>query len=635
METIAGMTVTGRTFPGPAADLVELDSDSGLKHTAICFHPEHRSDSALGAAMHDVGGFLEAPNVTGLVPLKRFARHEGAFIYPTGSVWSVAQIVRLFALDQRKCGLRAGLEFAYVVSQVLLEASEVGGLHGIHAHGGLTPWRVMLKNDGQASVVGYGVPQVQLLAVVDSKGIGGLTADSFRYAPPERLAGEPEDLSSDLFSLSLIALEIITGRPVYQGTAEDVRFQAARAEGARRLYQWRHRLPEGVREVFGRALRYDRDSRHHDPEEFVYAVHEELSLPGVDGVGMMALMSEVPALYSQYRKVSREPDPLPEDDVDEDSDVEEVPVSEPEDDGPGPRWVSRGGRRRGRSLDADEERISRRSEPDEDEPGRVRRGSAGARRNRTEAPRRAGERPTRRAGGRRARPPEPEVEPELPEPEEPDERPRRARPSRVAELEVEAEPKKTSTADLISRLSRAGERAAPPKPEVADDDHVGVSDGTTILACKAVIGTGRAVNVAVDPADSIAATTWKIMHQMDVLTTDLFGRVAGAYRIEQGGKEWGGATSSVVIDPAKRIQLEWVANEQMLVTFQIDDGDVIQFMAPVGLTIPVFALVNHFKDWLGLSEGEWEMCLEGEALDPHQMLYEFDGRDDLVFEVRR
>ena len=67
MSPIAGMTPTGRSRIGPASDLVEVQDEDGIVHTAIVFHEQWRDHSAITDALGVILGFLESPLVTGLV----------------------------------------------------------------------------------------------------------------------------------------------------------------------------------------------------------------------------------------------------------------------------------------------------------------------------------------------------------------------------------------------------------------------------------------------------------------------------------------------------------------------------------------------------------------------------------------
>ena len=110
MDTIGGMRTTGRRLRGPASDLVELEGDNGLKHTAVVFHEEYRAHRGVNEALGVVQGFLESPWVSGLVELVGIDSPAGAFVYPTGQAWSVAEAIRVLADAGQAAGVRAGLE---------------------------------------------------------------------------------------------------------------------------------------------------------------------------------------------------------------------------------------------------------------------------------------------------------------------------------------------------------------------------------------------------------------------------------------------------------------------------------------------------------------------------------------------
>lgn len=290
---------SGRKMIGPASDLVEIEDADGLKHTAIVFHDDWRQHPAITDALNVIQGFLESPMVTGLVELVERDEVKASFLYPTGLVWSVAEIVRMLSDRGERGGIRAGLELMYTAGQILVEGAEAGEPQGVYSHGGLTPRRVMVKADGQVMVIGYGLPQVEILQFHATPSRVP-REDSFRYCPPERMEARPEDLSSDLFGLCLIAFEVMTGKPVYDGLVNDIRQQAARGEGSRRLFRFREVLPEPVRDVLTKVLRPDQEARYVTGEDFLNDIHALLSDRDVPGPSLMDLMAE---LQSDSRRV--------------------------------------------------------------------------------------------------------------------------------------------------------------------------------------------------------------------------------------------------------------------------------------------------------------------------------------------
>ena len=423
MEAIAGFEPTGRSTIGPGADLVELGDDNGYRHTAVVFHPELRDHPAIGAALDVVLSFLQEPYVTGLLELVAMDHDEGAFVYPTGQAWSAAEVVRALADKGEVAGVRAGLELMYAAGEVLVEASEAGEPHGVYSHGGLTPWRVMLKADGQVEILGYALPQVEILQFhADSREVP--KEDSFRYCPPERMEDQSEELSADLFALALIAFELMTGKPVYDGLVNDIRTQASRGEGSRRLFRFKDQLPDSVRELLTLCLRARPEDRHASGQDFLDHVRRVLSAPEAEGPALMDVMAQ----------------------------------------------VSRAQRRHGESLDDGKtmgmsreeiQRILGEQEAEEQAPKRAQSWSPPAKGRRARKPR-----------GREAAPPPPPAEPEPPPPPEPRpaqelrrsrNAPRRARRSR---RDRPAQPQATpAQAQSSERTTRPTPVVSPPSDE--------------------------------------------------------------------------------------------------------------------------------------------------------------------------
>lgn len=299
-QLIAAMAPTGRKLAGPALDVVELAGPNGLKHQALVFHEQWRGHPLLTNTLQPRLTFMEHPEVSGIARLAAHDLSGGAFAYATGTVWTLAEIVRIYADNGTAPGVKAGLELCYLVGEMLSEAADASSSHGMIGHGNINPWTLSLKGDGQPVVVAYGLPQVELLSWKENNRIQ-IGEDSFRYAPPERIETGEDEFSSDLFSLALVALELMVGRPVYDGVLADVKQQASRGEGMRRLYQWREKLPQNVREVMGRALKPDPDTRFSSALELVYAVHDLLGSIDVEGPSLLEVMAKVRASEKRGR----------------------------------------------------------------------------------------------------------------------------------------------------------------------------------------------------------------------------------------------------------------------------------------------------------------------------------------------
>lgn len=79
-------------------------------------------------------------------------------------------------------------------------------------HGDLKPANIMLKRTGSAKIVDIG-------SAVDLKRAGGRRVWSPLYAAPEVLDGEPVTAKADLASLGYVLVEMLSGRPAFDGVA--------------------------------------------------------------------------------------------------------------------------------------------------------------------------------------------------------------------------------------------------------------------------------------------------------------------------------------------------------------------------------------------------------------------------------
>ncbi len=97
---------------------------------------------------------------------------------------------------------RAGVLVAQVSS-----ALEYAGQRGL-PHGGLTPELVMLDEQGEASVAGFGLATLAALA-----GAAGPEASNPYISPEQRYSGNAPGTRGDVYALAAILYRLVTGRP--------------------------------------------------------------------------------------------------------------------------------------------------------------------------------------------------------------------------------------------------------------------------------------------------------------------------------------------------------------------------------------------------------------------------------------
>ncbi|MBN2797620.1 MAG: hypothetical protein JXX28_00580, partial [Deltaproteobacteria bacterium] len=297
MAELAGMRETGRTVRGPVATLVELEDAQSTLHLSLQFREEYRGLEALTRAVELALSFLEFPMVPGVVDLK--ARGEGTFLYETGPVWTLQELIRQYRDAGQALGVRPAMDLVYLAAGILTEAGENGPVQGVFSHGGLTPNRILVDGDGQVTILGYGIPQVEVTAFLKQEVALEPREDSWRYCPPERLVGSGEDADADLYALCLIAWEVMTGEPLYTGDAAEVRRKASHGEGARlfREQLGRGAVPDEVLHVLSQAMEFDPAQRYADGHELLRALYETftaIELPGPTLAEVMARVGPAP-----------------------------------------------------------------------------------------------------------------------------------------------------------------------------------------------------------------------------------------------------------------------------------------------------------------------------------------------------
>jgi hypothetical protein len=289
MVEIAGLTATGRQLKDPAATLVELENDSGLRHTSIVFDDSLRGHEALTLNVELVQSFMEYPMVKGLVEMSHCNLEHSTFTYPTGNVWTLTEVMRIYQDIGQVVGVRAALELCYLCAEILKEAGETGPMQGCFSHGNLTPSRIAIRADGHVQIFGYGLAQVEVIKHLAEGYV--VSSESLRFAPPERLEGQPEDPAADTYALTVIAWEMMTGKPLYNTHNIDrLKQMISMSEGSTMLAKSKEKgIPKQVLQTFARALIYDPDTRLSGAD-FMDEIETLLGLKTVKGSRLVDIM---------------------------------------------------------------------------------------------------------------------------------------------------------------------------------------------------------------------------------------------------------------------------------------------------------------------------------------------------------
>lgn len=282
-----GWVPSGRKTVAPDSELIELENPDGDVQHAIVFPEQWHHHERLTTDVQLVETFMAFPMVEGLSCLSRAPTGSGIFQYDTGHVVPLGEVIRHYRDRRKKVGVGPTIELLRACGSMLAEAAQNGPMHGIYSHNGLTPWRVVLGPDGTPQIIGYGLPQMDIVAMREDAD-APVREVSFHYCPPERLTSGYEDISSDIYALALMAFELITGEPLLKGKPSELKGSVALGEGLGLMKKAKD-VPKALRDILVRAMAFDPIGRYDSAEEFVEAI---AALPASLSKGSLAEVAE-------------------------------------------------------------------------------------------------------------------------------------------------------------------------------------------------------------------------------------------------------------------------------------------------------------------------------------------------------
>jgi eukaryotic-like serine/threonine-protein kinase len=205
-------------------------------------------------------------------------------------------------------------------------------------HRDVTPQGILLGRQGEVKLVDFGGAWSRLEGRMSTEGDADM--GPLAYSPPERVDMDPLDGRSDLFSLGLVFLRLLTGRHLFDADARyeaELRGRQLRARGdfpgasrvpgleelgptrttdlmrrirdlsTRQVEEATRSLPEGLRLILHRLLAPRREDRYPTGAELSQALRDYLWASG-QRYGRTELAAEVSALHeAALRDVEGEP----------------------------------------------------------------------------------------------------------------------------------------------------------------------------------------------------------------------------------------------------------------------------------------------------------------------------------------
>lgn len=200
---------------------------------------------------------------------------------PDGEPYIVMQYVDGVSLRSAIRARPEGMDLEHVASIVKQVGAALSAVHEKKIyHRDLKPENMMLQKLGrdeeQVKIVDFGIAKVKESVVAPSTVTGVATAGTIMYMSPEHLRGEKVAAASDIYSLGVIAYEMVTGRrpfnPDTVAHLSDMQREGVRAKPT----DLRPRLPKEAERLILKALAFDPQTRQQNASEFGDALSRAL-----------------------------------------------------------------------------------------------------------------------------------------------------------------------------------------------------------------------------------------------------------------------------------------------------------------------------------------------------------------------
>ena len=157
-------------------------------------------------------------------------------------------------------------EAAGLITQVAaaLDATHRTGM----VHCDVKPANVIITDDGVAKLTDFGIARAARGAA-ERELVG-----TARYIAPERIEGHAPTVRSDVYSLALVAFELLAGRPAYAGVETDDLLRDRLSNDAPSLAAVRSDLPPRIAPVVAEGLARDPLDRYPSAGAFAAALAE-------------------------------------------------------------------------------------------------------------------------------------------------------------------------------------------------------------------------------------------------------------------------------------------------------------------------------------------------------------------------
>src|SRR6478735_8991979 len=172
------------------------------------------------------------------------------------------------------------LDIAIQVASALLAADEAGVVHR-----DIKPENIMLRPDGYAKVLDFGIAKLAESAFAEAAAHGaesvtpaqtnlGSILRTPRYLSPEQACGTPVDKRTDIWSFGVVLYEMVSGYAPFTGDTPGEVISAVLEKEPPPLTRYVSHAPAELQQIVSKTLRKDREERYCNARELLEAFKE-------------------------------------------------------------------------------------------------------------------------------------------------------------------------------------------------------------------------------------------------------------------------------------------------------------------------------------------------------------------------
>jgi serine/threonine protein kinase len=170
------------------------------------------------------------------------------------------------AMKPEGMDLVAAAEIIRQIGRSVAAAHEAGILHR-----DLKPENIMLRTkqsgEQQVKIIDFGIAKVKD-SLSGPSPLTGMTVGTIAYMSPEQLSAKPLTVASDIYSIGVIAYEMLTGRKPFTPDSMFQLLEMQRAGVRIKPCDLRPSLPEAAQQVMLKALTFDPKDRYQNARKF-------------------------------------------------------------------------------------------------------------------------------------------------------------------------------------------------------------------------------------------------------------------------------------------------------------------------------------------------------------------------------